>query len=91
MYKIDDFIERFKNSHYAEFRELCALLERWKIYIINSFLIADGKRMSNDPMESLNGRIKRLLHDGYGYSNFDRFINRILFVLNKNEPVIFQK
>ena len=47
--------------------------------------------MSNDPMESLNGRIKRLLHDGYGYSNFDRFINRILFVLNKNEPVIFQK
>ncbi len=47
--------------------------------------------MSNGPMESLNGRIKCLLHDGYGYSNFDRFRNRILFVLNKNEPVIFQK
>ena len=91
LYKIDDFIERFKNSHYAEFREFGALLERWKIYIINSFLIVDGKRMSNGPMESLNGRIKRLLHDGYGYSNFDRFRNRILFVLNKNEPVIFQK
>jgi len=47
--------------------------------------------MSNDPMESLNGRIKRLLHDGYGYSNFDSFKKIILFVSNKNEPVIFQK
>jgi len=66
-------------------------LHRWKIYIINSFLIANEKRMSNDPMESLNGRIKRLLHDGYGYSNFDSFKKIILFVSNKNEPVIFQK
>jgi len=26
LYKIDDFIERFKNSHYVEFREFGALL-----------------------------------------------------------------
>ena len=43
--------------------------------------------MSNDPMGSLNGRLKRLLSDGYGYSDFDRFRNRALFSLNKNAPI----
>ena len=47
--------------------------------------------MSNGPMESLNGRIKRLLEDGYGYSNFKRFRNRVMFSLNKNEPINFSK
>lgn len=47
--------------------------------------------MSNGPMESLNGRIKRLLYDGYGYSNFNRFRNRHMFTLNKNESVKFNK
>ena len=67
------------------------MLERWKPYIINSFLIVDGKRLSNGPMESLNGRIKRLLYDEYGYSNFRRFRNRHMFTLNKDEPVKFNK
>ncbi|HIT50524.1 MAG TPA: hypothetical protein IAD46_05795 [Candidatus Pelethenecus faecipullorum] len=34
-------------------------------------------------MESLNGRLKRLFYDRYGYSNFDRFRNRIMFCLKK--------
>ena len=89
--KLDDFIEKFKKAHYSEFREFGSMLERWKPYIINSFLIVDGKRLSNGPMESLNGRIKRLLYDGYGYSNFRRFRNRLMFTLNKDEPVKFNK
>ena len=89
--KLDDFIEKFKKAHYSEFREFGSMLERWKPYIINSFLIVDGKRLSNGPMESLNGRIKRLLYDGYGYSNFRRFRNRLIFTLNKDEPVKFNK
>ena len=72
-------------------RDFGFLLARWKYEIINSFLIVDGKRMSNGPMESLNGRIKRLLYDGYGYSNFNRFRNRLMFCLNKNEPTKFSK
>lgn len=91
LYKIDDFIERFKKAHYEEMRDFGFLLARWKYEIINSFLIVDGKRMSNGPMESLNGRIKRLLYDGYGYSNFNRFRNRLMFCLNKNEPIKFTK
>ena len=89
LYKIDDFIERFKKAHYVEFREFGSMLERWKYEIINSFLVIDGKRMSNGPIESLNGRIKRLLYDGYGYSNFNRFRNRLMYSINKNEPIIF--
>ena len=43
--------------------------------------------MSNGPIESTNGRLDRLLSDGYGYTNFERFRNRALFSINKNELI----
>ena len=85
--KLQDFIEKFKKSPFIEFREFGSLLDNWKIYIVNSFLRIKGKRMSNGPMESVNGRTKRILADGYGYSDFKRFRNRVMFSLNKNEPI----
>ena len=85
--KLNDFIEKFKKSKFQEFRDFGCMIDHWKIYIVNSFIRINGKRMSNGPMESLNGRLKRLLSDGYGYSDFDRFRNRALFSLNKNEPI----
>lgn len=42
-------------------------------------------------MESLNGRIDKIMADGCGYSNFNRFRNRVMFGLNKNEPIIYTK
>lgn len=47
LYKIDDFIEKFKKTHYEEMRNFGFLLVRWKYKIINSFLTIDGNRMSN--------------------------------------------
>ena len=85
--KVEDFIEKFKKSPFEEFIDFGILLNHWKYYIVNSFIRLDGKRMSNGPMESLNGRLKRILNDGYGYSQFNRFRNRALFSLNKNEPI----
>lgn len=41
----------------------------------------DGKRMSNGPIESLNGRLKRLIGDANGFTHFERFRNRRLFVV----------
>ena len=35
--------------------------------------------------------LKRLLYDGYGYSNFERFRNRLMYCLNKDEPINFKK
>ena len=72
---------------FEEFVDFGFLLDHWKYYIVNSFIRVNGKRMSNGPMESLNGRLKRILNDGYGYSQFNRFRNRALFSLNKNEPI----
>lgn len=89
--KLDDFIEKFKKSYYSEFREFGGMLERWRENIINSFISVNGKRMSNGPMESLNGRIRRLIVDGYGFTNFERFRNRVLFCLNQNEPLKFER
>lgn len=85
--KLEDLIEKFKKSPFEEFINFGCMLDHWKYYIVNSFIRVDGKRMSNGPMESLNGRLKRLLNDGYGYSNFPRFRNRAMFALNKNEPI----
>ena len=85
--KLNGYIEKFKKSKYQEFRDFGYMIDNWKYYIVNSFIRVNGKRMSNGPMESLNGRLKRLLSDGYGYSDFDRFRNRALFSLNKNEPI----
>lgn len=87
--KLPYFIQKFKRSRYEEYREFGQLLENWMAEIINSFIIVDGKRMSNGPMESVNSRIKTMLHDGFGYSNFPRFRNKVMYSLNKNEPIKF--
>jgi transposase len=87
--KIPYFIQKFKGNRYEEFREFGQLLENWMPEIINSFIIVDGKRMSNGPMESANSRIKTMIHDGFGYSNFSRFRNKVMYSLNKNEPMKF--
>ena len=85
--KLEDYIEKFKKSKFREFIDFGIMLNHWKYYIVNSFIRVNGKRMSNGPMESTNGRLDRLLSDGYGYTNFERFRNRALFSLNRNEPI----
>lgn len=62
------------------------MLERWFPEIINFFIVVDGLRMSNGPMESLNSRIKRIIDNGFGFS---RFRNKVMYSLNKNEPIKF--
>ena len=85
--KLEDYIEQFKKSKFEEFVNFGFMLDHWKYYIVNSFIRVNGKRMSNGPMESANGRLGRLIDDGYGYTNFIRFRNRALFSLNRNEPI----
>ena len=82
--KLEEFIDKFKKSPYEEFRNFGSTLSNWHDEIINSFLRVDGKRMNNGPMESINGRLDRIISDGYGYTNFNRFRNRAMYVLNKD-------
>lgn len=89
--KIPEFIERFKAFPRQEFRDFGCMLANWETEIINSFIRVHGKRLSNGPMESLNGRIDKIMDDGCGYSNFGRFRNRVMFGLNKDEPITYNK
>lgn len=89
--KVIDFIYKFKKSKFEEFIEFGRLLNHWKYYIVNSFIRINGKRMSNGPMESTNGRIGRIIEDGYGYTNFNRFRNRCMFSLNNEESINIEK
>ena len=85
--KIPEYIEVFKASKFAEFREFGRMIERWQNQIINSFIVVNGKRNSNGPIESLNSRIKKLISRGNGFKSFERFRNKVMFSLNKNEPI----
>ena len=88
---IPEFIDRFKAFPRQEYRDFGCTLGHWRQEIINSFIRIDGKRLSNGPMESLNGRIDKIMSDGCGYSNFERFRNRVMFGLNKDEPIKYSK
>lgn len=86
--KIDDLIESFISSGIEEYYEFVGTIKAWKKEICNSFLIIHNKRLSNGPIESLNSRVKVLLKNACGYSNFLRFRNRLMFSINKGEPIL---
>ncbi|MBR2067481.1 MAG: transposase [Solobacterium sp.] len=51
--------------------------------MIASFSLVKGKRVSNGPIEGRNSLIKKILRLANGYTNFQRFRNRIMYSLNK--------
>jgi len=58
-------------------------LSNWKQEIVNSFVLFDGFRVSNGPIEGRNSLVKNILKLANGYSNFTRFRNRVMYCLNK--------
>ena len=85
--KLNDILEIFKTHAIPEYWEFIHMVENWKEEICNSFKIVENKRLSNGPIESLNSRTKILLKNACGYSNFNRFKNRLMFSMNKHEPI----
>lgn len=85
--ELEELIPEYQTSEHEIFREFGSLLEKYKEYIINSFILAEkhghGKvynsRLSNGPMESINRKIKDLKRIGRGYRNFEHFRNRFLY------------
>lgn len=88
---------RFLNSGIPEMESVGSTLLNWKKEILNSFSEdikwkkIDGSRVqvkyrvSNGPIEGRNKYIKIILKLANGYSNFQRFRNRAMYVLNKFE------
>ena len=91
---IDDFI----SSGIPEMISFGLTLHNWHDEILNSFYtitkkvtLPDGTqkiinaRVTNRPVEGRNKYIKILLNLANGYTNFDRFRNQAMYVLNKRE------
>lgn len=81
---IDELIASFRNSQIREMIDFGNTLSKWKYEIVNSFVRADGRRISNGLIENRNKSIKLLKHSSNSYLNWNRFRQRILFSLNND-------
>ena len=64
--------------------EFANTLINWKREIINSFIVVgkDNKTISNAIIENRNKSIKTIKRNGNGYTNWERFRNRVMYSLN---------
>ena len=93
--ELDTLIFKYQNSEHEIFRNFADLLETYKDYIINSFIMVEkhgfGKFYnsirSNGPIESINRKVKDLKRSGRGYRNFEHFRNRFLYAA-RQAPIL---
>ena len=100
--EIEILINDFYTSDLPSFFDAAKTLSSWKEYIINSFItIPDAlskpktkdeepkpRRLSSGPIESLNAILEKININGNGYSNFWRFRNRAIYVVNKKVSIL---
>ena len=94
---MEELIDLFYNSGLKQFIDVANTLSTWKPYIINSFIrIEDAptkpnkkeekpvpRRLSNGPIEGINAILAIININGKGYTNFYRYKNRCIYVVNK--------
>ena len=80
---IDGFINNEEIIDVEEFIPIIKMLTNWKEYIVNSFNIVDGRRISNGPIEGFNSNFKKMMTVGNGLYSFARFRNRLIYCYNK--------
>ncbi len=88
----EDYFNTYKREHCGDNSSfnVCLfgrLLLHWRQEIKNSFIVIDNRRLSNGPMEGVNSRLKCLIKNANGYSNFSRFRNRCIYTINKDVPI----
>lgn len=86
--KLDEFIHDFLSFPSEKYNTIGNMLKNWRQEIINSFIRYEGKRITNGFIERKNKDIKTIIRMANGYRNFARFRNRVMFSLNKNEPIL---
>lgn len=104
-------IQDFASSGVPEMKEFAKTLRNWQDEIINSFIVVKQRhevdkdtgqvivsdiKLNNGLMENRNSIIKTLKKAANGYTNWQRFRNRCLYVLRKGSvpklnPVIPEK
>lgn len=90
--ELEKIIDLFYGSNLDPFIEVAKTLSTWKEYIINSFIKINDcldndelpRRLSNGPIEGINSKIEKINVNGNEYTNFWRFKNRCIYVVNKD-------
>lgn len=82
--ELENLIVVCRTSEIQAMQNFSKTLVNWKQEIINSFIIipAINKKMNNALIENRNKTIKLLKHSSNGYRCWNRFRNRVLYVLN---------
>ena len=82
---IDYFIQRFGHSEIPELQEIAKTFSNWYTEIINSYAKNTMNMcISNAIAEANNDNIQTLIDISYGYGNFERLRNRVLYI-NRNK------
>ena len=95
--ELDELIDLLLKSSLSHFNDIGRTLFNWRDEIINSFITIKDcltipkkkdekpvpRRLSNGPIEGINSIIEQIKINGKGYTNFDRFKKRIIYVINK--------
>ena len=85
---LGDLISKFHNSKIEEYYKSYKLLKKWRQAIINSFHRINGHVISNGGMERANRDIKTIIRHAYGFTNFSRLRNRIMYVKNDDASIL---
>jgi len=85
---LDELIIKFHNSPLEEFYKAYKLLKNWRQEIINSFNRVNGFIISNGGMERANRDIKTIIRHSFGFTNFERFRNRVMYCKNKDATIL---
>ena len=59
--QLNEIINEYKISGINEFIEVASTLKHWKEEIINSFSFYNNRKITNSPIESKNGTIRKIL------------------------------
>lgn len=88
---LDKLIIKFHNSKSDEFYKAYKLLKNWRQEIINSFHRVNGHVISNGGMERANRDVKTIIRHAYGFTNFERLRNRIMYVKNEDASILYYR
>ena len=88
---LDELIIKYHNSISDEYYKAYKLLKNWRQEIINSFHRINGHVISNGGMERANRDIKTIIRHAYGFTNFSRLRNRIMYVKNDDATILYRR
>lgn len=88
---LDELIIKFHSFPAEEYYKAYKLLKNWRQEIINSFHRVNGHIISNGGMERANRDIKTIIRHAYGFTNFSRLRNRIMYVKNEDATILYYR